>query len=59
MKRKYECRITGNDQFLVILVIEASNIELALAEGLRQMDAYQNQTIEQCRIYSIEEQFKP
>ena len=55
MKRKYECRITGNDQFLVILVIEASNIELALAEGLRHMDAYHKQTIEKLRISTIEE----
>ena len=54
MKRKYYVEIQGNDVFFVVIRIEASNIELALAEALKQMDAYAKQTIEQLQITRIQ-----
>lgn len=54
MKTKYWVDICGNDTFFVTVIIRASNIELALAEALKQMDSFAKQTIEQLRITRID-----
>jgi hypothetical protein len=53
IKKKYYINIVGNDTFFVCITVEASNIELAMSEALRQLDAYAKQTIEQLQITSI------
>jgi hypothetical protein len=55
MKPIYWVTIKGNDVFYVTLKVVASNIELAMAFALRQMDKYKRDTIEQLRVVKIEE----